>query len=441
MPKTASSGGHPAGNGTPMIEVILSPARIPAGAADVEVRLTNRGQGAYLNIIFTIRLPVGIMRLRGPDRVTVSKLSPGQSITSRLRVRADRAGRYQLTSPNFSYQDHTGHAHRETGFTAEIVVDPEPIPAPQPKVIAELKTAELPLGEWSTLRCRVSNVGNVDVSELEIILSGQVTTENRSKSFVLERLRAGASVDASFFVRAQETGAQVPIHLDLAYTGPSRRHHSTTTRTVSVNSIPAPGPGPAQNPGRIVRILFFGANPMDTPQLRVDEEIREIQQTIKQGRERDNILVKTEWAVRPRDITQALIDFRPHFVHFAGHGGSEEGSFAAEDDIGYAHVIPVDGLVHAFKAVGRDVRCIIVNACRTERLALALAAVIPCVIGMRQPVGDRSAIRFSIGFYQALAAGKPVETAFDVGLAQLMMTPQGDDALAPLLLHGLEGAS
>ena len=66
----------------------------------------------------------------------------------------------------------------------------------------------------------VSNVGNVDVSDLEITLSGQVTTENRSKNFVLERLQVGASVDASFFVRAQEAGAQVPVHLDLAYSGP-----------------------------------------------------------------------------------------------------------------------------------------------------------------------------------------------------------------------------
>jgi CHAT domain len=424
-----------------MIEVTVSPSTIPAGAADLEIRLKNNGQDAYLNIIFTIRLPVGIMRLRGPDRITVSKLPPGQSITSPLRVRADTPGRYQLTSPNFSYRDHNGRAHRESGFTAEIMVDPEPVSAPEPKVTAGLETGELPLGEWSTLRSRVSNVGDVDVSALEIILSGQVTTENRSKSFMLERLRAGASVDASFFVRAQEAGAQVPIHLDLAYSGPDRRHHSTTTRSVSVSSNLAPKPGPAQSPGPIVKILFLGANPIGTPRLRVDEEIREIQQTIKQGSERDNILVDTEWAVRPRDITQALIDFQPHFVHFAGHGGGDEGSFAAEDNIGYAHVIPVDGLVQAFKAVGRDVRCVIVNACQTERLAQALAAVVPCVIGMRQPVGDRSAIRFSIGFYQALAAGKSVETAFDVGVAQLMMTPEGDDARAPLLLHDHEGTS
>ncbi len=132
-----------------MIEVTVSPARIPAGAvADLEIRLTNSGQGAYLNIIFTIRLPVGIIRLRGPDRITVSKLPPGHSITSSLRVRADSAGRYQLTSPNFSYRDHTGRAQRRTGFSAEIMVDPEPIPVPKPKVTAEPKTTELPLDEW-----------------------------------------------------------------------------------------------------------------------------------------------------------------------------------------------------------------------------------------------------------------------------------------------------
>jgi hypothetical protein len=423
-----------------MIEVTVSPARIPVGTAtDLEIRLTNTGQDAYLNVIFTIRLPVGIMRLRGQERIVASKLSPGQSIASPLRVRAASAGRYQLTSPNFSYKYHTGHAHRETGFTAEILVDPEPIPAPEPKITAELMTAGLPLDEWSVLRSRISNVGNVDVSELTITLSGQITIENRSKSFTLERLPTGASVDASFFVRAQEPGAHVPVHFDLAYRGPRRRHHGAMTAAISVNSTSATGSMPVQKPRSLVKVLFFGANPHDTRPLRIDEEIREIQQTIKQGEERDSIWVETQWAVRPRDITQALIDFQPRFVHFAGHGGGEEGSFAGEDDIGYAHIIPVDGLVQAFKAVGRSVCCVIVNACETERLAQALAAVVPYVIGMRLPVGDRSAIHFSIGFYQALSAGMPVETAFDTGLAQLMMMPQGDDDLAPLLFHGLAG--
>ncbi len=232
----------------------------------------------------------------------------------------------------------------------------------------------------------------------------------------------------------------MPIHFDLAYSGPRGRHHSTMTRTVSVSSNQATGPMSARELRPLVKVLFLGANPRGTRPLRADEEIREIEHAIKQGRERDNIHVETVWAVRPRDITQALLDFQPQFVHFAGHGGGEEESFAAEDDVGYAHVIPVAGLVQAFKAVGQGVQCVIVNACRTERLAQALTAIGPCVIGIRQPVGDQSAIRFSIGFYQALAAGKPVETAFDVGVAQLMMTSRGDDALAPLLFRGLGGA-
>ena len=61
-----------------MIEITVSPARIPAGApVDLEIRLKNSGQDAYLNVIFTIRLSVGIIRLHGPDRITVSKLPPG----------------------------------------------------------------------------------------------------------------------------------------------------------------------------------------------------------------------------------------------------------------------------------------------------------------------------------------------------------------------------
>jgi hypothetical protein len=420
-----------------MIEVAVSPVRIPAGAAaDVEIRLTNSGPGPCTNIIFTIRLPAGIMRLRGREKIEVSKLAPDQSETSPLRIQADRAGRYQLTSANFSYRDHRGQPHRETGFAAEFTVDRERDPVPAPRLTVELQTAELPRDEWSSLRGRITNVGAVDVSGLEISLSGQVTTEQRGSNVRLEQLPAGHSVDVPFFVCAQEAGEHVPVHIDLAYGDDSRRYHEATTRGIRVipgNTMPPPTTsGPRPSP---VKILFLEANPRDTQQLRLDEEIREIQQTIQLGKERDNIQVDTRSAVRVRDISQALIDTQPSFVHFAGHGGGEDGSIAVEDNLGNFHVIPVAGLVQLFKAVGQSVECVIVNACSTERLARGLSAVVPCVIGMRQPVGDGSAILFSIGFYQALAAGRPIEKAFDAGLAQMMMMCVGDDQLAPLLLR------
>ncbi|HEY0934901.1 MAG TPA: CHAT domain-containing protein [Trebonia sp.] len=158
--------------------------------------------------------------------------------------------------------------------------------------------------------------------------------------------------------------------------------------------------------------------------------------TLSQGKERDNIRLESRWAVQSANITEAIFAVEPQFVHFAGHGDAKEGSIVVGDKDGFAHTIPVDALVEALQVVGLGIRCVVVNACSTERLAQSLAAVGLCAIGMRQPVGDRSAVRFSVGFYQAVAAGQSAESAFGAGVAQLMMTPLGDDARAPFLLCG-----
>lgn len=426
-----------------MIEVAISP--VHAGDADLKICLTNSGPHECLNVIFVIRLPAGVMRLRGQERIGPLRLPPGKTVCEQLRVRAERPGRYPLTSPNFSYQDHNGKPHREANFTAEITVESAPAPAPETRISTELQTHELTLGEWTVLRCRLSNVGDSDAEKLELALSGQVTVDERSRRFSLDRLAARATADASFYVRAQEAGPQVPLYFDLTYSGPRGRHPDRTLATVSVNRNPTPAPGLPQSTAELIKVLYLAADPVDPAnprkrRLRVGEEFREIQQTVSQGRKRDNIQLESRWAAQPRDITQALFAVKPHVVHFAGHGDAKEESIVVGDEYGYIHPIPVAGLVQAFQAAGQGVRCVIVNACSTERLAQALAATGLCVIGMRQPVGDQSAVRFSIGFYQALADGRSVETAFASGVAQLMMTPLGDDARAPFLLSGGQAA-
>jgi len=430
-----------------MIEVVISP--VHAGDTDLKICLTNSGPYECLNVIFAIKLPDGLMRLRGQETIGPIRLLPGKTVCEKLRVRAEKPGRYSLTSPNFSYRDHNGKPHREASFAAEIIVypapDPAPGPTPEPRISIELQTHELPLGEWDILHCRLRNIGDRDAEKLELALFGQVTVDERSRTFKLDRLAVGAAANASFCVRAQEAGAQVPVYFDLTYSGPRGRRPDQTGATVSVRSNPMPELKVPQSPGQLIKVLYLAADPADPAnrgkrRLRVQEEFREIQQTVSQGRERDNIQLESRWAVQPRDITQALFAVEPHFVHFAGHGDIKEESIVVGDEYGYIHTIPVDGLVQAFLAAGQDIRCVVVNACSTERLAQALAAAGLCVIGMRQPVGDQSAVRFSIGFYQALAAGRSVETAFGAGVAQLMMTPLGDDARAPFLLCGGQAA-
>ncbi|HEY3147894.1 MAG TPA: CHAT domain-containing protein, partial [Dongiaceae bacterium] len=246
--------------------------------------------------------------------------------------------------------------------------------------------------------------------------------------FLVGHLPAGASADVSFNVYARQAGTDVPVHLDLTYRGPAGRRHDEARQTIRVGRNQPIRPS-------MTRVLFLGASPPDLPPIRIDEEIREIQQEIGLGKQRDRLQLETRWAVRPRDISRALLEVEPHFVHFAGHGGGGEESFAAEDDLGNASVVPVDGLVELFEIARENVECVLVNACSTERLARGLSSVVRWVIGMRQPVGDRSAIWFSIGFYQALAAGRPIGDAFRLGRAQMKMRPGSDgDPLAPLLL-------
>ena len=415
-----------------MIEVTISPTRIRAGnAEELYIRLTNSGPGTCTNIVFRIRLPVGLLRLRGKDRIERSALAAGESFSSSIQVRTTEAGSYRLTSPNFSYRNHLGQSCHETGFTAEITAEPGQEVVLIPRLSVQLLTAELPFDEWSILRGRVTNIGEADVSGLTVTLSGQAVTTERGSHVAAGGLAAGASTDLEFYVRACEAGPHVPVRLDLTYRGPGGRRSDETTHALRVGRD-------RMTTGEMMRILFLGANPPDLPRLRIDEEIREIEQEIQLGRERDRIQVKTRWAVRGPDISRALIDFEPDFVHFAGHGGGGEESFAAENESGNAIVVPVAGLVELFETTGENVRCVIVNACSTQQLARGLSAALPraYVIGMRQPVGDRSAIRFSIGFYQALASGRPVEQAFRLGRAQMKMAPDSHaDPLAPLLLH------
>jgi len=427
-----------------MIDVMISPVYV--GDTDLKICLTNRGQHECLNVIFTIKLPVGIMRIRGPEKLGPLRLFPGKTICETLQVRAEKPGIYSLTSPNFSYRDHKGKSHREASFTAEIIVRPVPEsatrPTSEPRISTELQTRELPLGEWTVLHCRLDNVGDSDAEKLELELTGQITVDEGSRRFELGRLAAGATANASFYVRALEAGAHVPVRFNLTHGG---RRPEQAMATVSVSSSPMAPPKLPQTLGEQIKVLYLAANPVDPANPgkrgpRVGEEFREIQQAVSQGRGRDNIQLESWWAVQPHDITRALFAVEPQFVHFAGHGDAREGSIVVGDRDGYIHTIPVDGLVQAFQAAGQGVRCVVVNACSTERLAQALAADGLCVVGMRQPVGDQSAVRFSIGFYQALAAGRPVETAFKAGVAQLKMTPLGDDARAPFLLCGGEAA-
>lgn len=183
---------------------------------------------------------------------------------------------------------------------------------------------------------------------------------------------------------------------------------------------------------RDLRILLLTANPKGTTPLRLDEEAREIEGALRRSALGARFDVRSQWAVRPRDIRRALLDYEPDIVHFCGHGVGDEG-LVFEDDAGELAVVPTDALASLFELFADRVKCVLLNACYSEVQARAVAQHINHVVGMQWEVGDRAAIEFAVGFYDALGAGRSVPIAYRFGCNAIRLTGL-DEHSTPVLL-------
>ena len=166
------------------------------------------------------------------------------------------------------------------------------------------------------------------------------------------------------------------------------------------------------------KILILTANPKNSDKLRLDEEVREIQEGLQRSRSRDQFEIIAKWAVRPDDLRRALLDHEPHIVHFSGHGAGEKG-LILENNAGQMKRVSGPSLARLFKLFKEKVECVLLNACYSEVQAAAIHQHVDCVIGMNQAIGDRAAIEFAVGFYDGLGAGRHYSEAFEFGVSAI----------------------
>jgi hypothetical protein len=255
----------------------------------------------------------------------------------------------------------------------------------------------------------------------------------------LKDIRAGASLKISDIV-AQSSG-----------TGPTvgvRGEHIETAQDLIISGVrissgsPHPAPPPSAAAATPIKILFLAANPSDTTQLRLGEESRRIDEALRQAEYRDRFELEQANAVRVADLQGLLLRYRPHIVHFSGHGsaaagatsgtpgrhlstseaggqGSMSGAIILEDEAGHSHPVSVHALRTVFSLLKDNLRCVVLNACYSEPQAQAIAEHIDCVVGMSTAITDKAAIHFAAAFYQALGYGRDVKTAFALGRAQI----------------------
>jgi TIR domain/CHAT domain len=179
-------------------------------------------------------------------------------------------------------------------------------------------------------------------------------------------------------------------------------------------------------------VLFLGANPQDTGRLRLDQELRDVTAGLERSQQRDRFNLKQRWAVRPRDIQRAMLDERPQIIHFSGHGEGEAG-LVFEDEVGNSKLVDGVALASLFELFADQLNCVVLNGCYSEVQAKAIGQHITYVIGMNQAIGDKAAIAFAVGFYDALGAGRDVEFAFKLGCAAIRMEGVAEH-LTPVLL-------
>lgn len=185
--------------------------------------------------------------------------------------------------------------------------------------------------------------------------------------------------------------------------------------------------------GENATILLMMSNPVGTSPLRLDEEVRAVDDAIYSARNRDQLDLRQAMAVRISDLQRFVLRHTPTVVHFSGHGSASRTIVLSDEDGRGAVEVPAGALSDLFRLVSPPVHCVVLNACFSDHQAQAIAAHVDYVIGMSRAISDRAALFFSEAFYRALASGLPIGKAFELGRTEIHLRSPRERTIPVLL--------
>lgn len=204
---------------------------------------------------------------------------------------------------------------------------------------------------------------------------------------------------------------------------PRRRTEIDAVRVLFVHDVvpvlASPPALPLVSEPSILKILFGSASPGSKAPLRVGTEFRAILDKLRGARYSDRLKTNQITGLRFEDLRTGLLDYEPHILHLSYHGNDEGALRFESGDDGKADVVPKKNLIKLLKSLGTTLRLVVFNACHSTSIASDVAPMVGLSIGMSNDISDVEAIKFSVAFYEALAFGRSVETAFNAALAGL----------------------
>ncbi|KPN91946.1 hypothetical protein [Pseudomonas nunensis] len=185
-----------------------------------------------------------------------------------------------------------------------------------------------------------------------------------------------------------------------------------------------------------ITVVFFAADPgsNSVTKLALDEEARLIGERIRASEHRDSVVFHTRWAVRPRDVLQAINELQPSIVHFSGHG-TDADMLVLQDDQGMEKHVTKEAIVSAMALGAESVKLVFFNTCFSFNQAQGCLKHVPATIGMNRDVGDLPARVFSAQFYSAIGFGLSIPKAFQQAKALVSMEVPGEEDIPELYLQ------
>lgn len=175
---------------------------------------------------------------------------------------------------------------------------------------------------------------------------------------------------------------------------------------------------PSAKPEKL-RVLLLGA--ASRGDLRVSREQSRIRAAVESALHRDQIEIDPRPSATPGDLLDGLSKFRPHVVHFSGHGNSSLIQF--EDDEDGLHdgvVVTARAFSSAIQATDYSPTLVVLNSCSSAPQAAKLVEeIVPFAIGMADSVDDADAISYAARFYASVANGESIRSAHSLGKVAL----------------------
>jgi hypothetical protein len=179
-----------------------------------------------------------------------------------------------------------------------------------------------------------------------------------------------------------------------------------------------------------ITVLFVASSPEDQDGLRIDKEMREIQQKVRMADHRDALHFQYAVAAQPADLLQRLNEVKPDIVHFSGRSGSA--GLAMEDNDGLTRFLSTDELATLLSVSSRRIRLAVFNACESAEHAASALNHLDAAIGMEQSIDDQAAKSFAGQLYSSIAFGLPLSKAFNQAVLQVRLVI-GKDSGEPRL--------